>query len=403
MKKKEIDLINNIKDILIEKEKTNKSKENSTRLNNIKVKEKKNQNCEELKEEKNINKEYLLTNKNIEANNINDEEKIIENHHTKEEKLENNNGTLIKYNENKIVEHKNEQNITNIKDKLSEKKNNIIKKFYKEKICHFKEKLRLYYKNLFNYKSKYINPKNLENSSDVLEYNTLSTLRNYIFEKAKFSLNGLSECIQDFPLKYINIVILLFNNIDTFVLNRGLLYAKFKMEFTNNAIRIAINEIMNEIEENFQQRDMSHLNGAAEGWFLENRIDYCFRQGFKVFNENNIQIRNLFSLVGITTNSEATIKKHREDEKTLNYLLKGKNNYDIIIDDIDNIKKINYYDLNGDCYYIRQISLNGRTSKILLYVISPLNRLVLIAPAPVIETSASPKYLKVYILKKLIM
>ena len=238
-------------------------------------------------------------------------------------------------------------------DELTEK---AIKSFYDEKVNHIMEKINKYYINIFFEKEKYE-----ENSSLIIPYNKLCELRSKIFLKKKFTIQEIVYNLEEFPMKYLNIVTNFSENEDNYEFNNDLFCAKFKIEYKSNVIRVAINQLLFQIENLISYTSITKLTGAAEGWYLESRVDNIFRNNYFKLKDKEFEVKNLFCLVGTTDNSEKTIFSHRLESQNLNNMLIGKNNYNIFIDDIDNLKNNSKYNLNKKCYYFRQISLTGRT------------------------------------------
>ena len=233
----------------------------------------------------------------------------------------------------------------------------VTKSFYANKIKHFIEKIRKYYYLLFC-KKKY-EPDN----SFIIPYNNLCQMRNNIIEQKKFGIQELAENLEEYPMKYLNVVLIFKEDIENFEFNDFLLFVKFKIEYSCDAVRIAINQIISDFEKVIHINILNRLEGAALGWYLEYRIDDIFKRNYFRFKSKEFEVRNIFSLVGVTNNSENTINIHRKENNNLSHLLKGKNYYDFIIDDIDKdkITRIEYYNLNKKYYYFSQISLKGRS------------------------------------------
>ena len=141
-----------------------------------------------------------------------------------------------------------------------------------------------------------------------------------------------------------------------------LLFYKFKLEYSSNISRLAFNNLLSNMERSIKRSKLNELQGSAEGWFLESRVNDIFKNNFFFgFEKDQFEVRYLFSFVEKTGNSEKTIYQHRKDSKNLmNYLI-GKNNYDIIIDDIDLNYNTNKIKLNKKYYYLQQISQTGRS------------------------------------------
>ena len=78
------------------------------------------------------------------------------------------------------------------------------------------------------------------------------------------------------------------------------------------------------------------MEGAAEGWYLESRVDQVFKLNYFKAKETQFEIRYLFAYVGTKKNSEKTIYMHRKESENLMNLLIGKDNHNlVIIVDID--------------------------------------------------------------------
>ena len=217
------------------------------------------------------------------------------------------------------------------------------------------------------YESFYIENKNKIDkqyiNSTHLQFQSLCKLRNYIFYDKKFIIKDLAQQLLIFPMKYLQIVV---NDYDGFSFpQKGMqLDYSFKLEYSNNFVRIIINKMIEEVFKSITSVGINSLNGSAEGIFLEIKINELFRNTHShPFNLEELECRYLFSLVSKTENSDVTIKKHREEEAKLYFF--GKNNYSsILIDDIDvdEIKKTKkgHYKLNKKYYYFSQISLIGK-------------------------------------------
>ena len=171
-------------------------------------------------------------------------------------------------------------------------------------------------------------------------------------------MNDLAKELLIFPMKYLNIII---NDYDEFSFpqkNMNINYS-FKIEYNNNFTRIQINRIIEELFESMTKVSINIFKGSAEGSFLELKIDKLFRNNSShIFNLTDLECRYLFSLISKTDNSNDT-KMYREEEKYL--LFFGKDNYNILIDDIDKDQLgKNHYILNKKYYYFSQVSLNGK-------------------------------------------
>ena len=219
---------------------------------------------------------------------------------------------------------------------------------------------------LVNFISNYSRKEtNKEIDSDIhLEFQSLCLLRNYIFYEKKFNIQELSNKLLIFPMKYLNIVI---NNYDEsyFPISKMDFSYSFKLEYNNNFIRIQINRIIDEIFKGVTSLPINSFKGSGEGCFLELKVNEYFREkSSQKLGINGLECRALFSLVTIPNinSSKETIIKHRQKEAKL--LFFGKNEYNILIDDIDKdeILKNNqdHYNLKKNYYYFSQISLTGK-------------------------------------------
>lgn len=253
----------------------------------------------------------------------------------------------------------------NLKNKAEKEKNEsdeqfqdrIINEFYEKESTKMKKKIQQFYEILSNQK----------NNNEIidylqLEFQTLCKLRSYIFYEKKFTLYNLSHQLLLFPMKYLHIII---NNYDEhyFPLKNMNNNYSYKLEYNNNFIRIQINRIIEEIFKGFMNVSVFSFKGAAEGTFLELKIDEIFRNNSssssQPFGLSEIECRYLFSLVSKTKNSSETIKKHRIEETKMIFF--GKNNYNILIDDIDDDKlDKEHFILKKNYYYFSQVSLTGK-------------------------------------------
>lgn len=231
----------------------------------------------------------------------------------------------------------------------------IIRLFYKKQAEKMKLKIHKFYEEIF----KIHNKDKLYSNEKHMEFQSLCKLRSYIFYNNKFIMNDLAKELLIFPMKYLKIVI---NDYDEFSfpqINMNINYS-FKIEYNNNFTRIQINRIIEELFKSMTKVSMNAFKGSAEGSFLELKIDELFRNNSShIFNLTDLEFRYLFSLITKTDNSDDTIKMHREEEKNL--LFFGKENYNILIDDIDKDQlSKNHYMLNKNYYYFSQVSLNGK-------------------------------------------
>jgi len=228
--------------------------------------------------------------------------------------------------------------------------NEIIKEFYKKESDKMKIKIENFYSSL---------PQNIM-AKDIaaLEFKSLCKLRNYIVNECKLEMKDLSSELYYFPMKYLNIVLFSFND-NYFSLNQDLSRYKYKIQYNNNFSRIQINCIINDIFKSITNYSLNSFGGSALGNFLEIKIDENFRNEISnKFGFYKYHCRYLFSLVENTKNSSKTIQDHRKNERNLITQFFGEQNYNIIIDDIDDIKN---FKLNEDLYYFSQISFTARS------------------------------------------
>ena len=231
-----------------------------------------------------------------------------------------------------------------------------IDSYYYLKLKHIISKINSYYLDIFAQKEF-----TEINSPTYIPYNKLCQLRSYIIKKKTFSINELINAIKDYPMKYLNVSLLLYdNNQKYFEFNNMVLFSKFKLEYSSNIARTAFNCLLSNIENTITNNKLNELEGSSEGWYLESRVNKIFKNNFFFkFKKEQFEVRYLFSLAGITNNSEKTIYQHRKDSKNLMDFLIGKNNYNVIIDDIDhNFGEIK---LDKKYYYFQQISQTGRS------------------------------------------
>ena len=261
-----------------------------------------------------------------------------------------------------IMKYINFKNYAIKKDNESEElfQDRIISEFYEKEFNKMKGKINNFYEMLFNklddnhYKGKFTNYFHLE-------FQTLCKLRSYIFYKKKFNIFDLAYDLLYFPMKYLKIQI---NDYDEpcFPMQNMELNYSFKIEYNNNFIRIQINKIIEELFKTITDVSIGSFRGSAEGAFLELKVNETFRKkssNILGIDFLDLECRYLFSLVSNTSNSKETIKKHRINEAKLIFF--GANNYNILIDDIDNDKLgKEHYNLKKKFYYFSQVSLTGK-------------------------------------------
>ena len=234
--------------------------------------------------------------------------------------------------------------------------NDIINKFYSNESNKMRNKINDFYQLIINDKTK-----KLKYSDPFeLEFQSLCNLRSYIIEGYKLKLTDLSNEIYYFPMKYLSITLFPINT-NYFSLNQDLSSYRFKIHYNNNFFRVQINCIINDIYKKITNFSLNSFGGSALGNILEIQIDEIFRTKNKnKFGFYDYNCRNLFSLVPNTDNSSKTIQEHRKNEKNLIIQYFGKQYYNKIIDDIDDINKQNNFIFDKDLYYISQISFTGR-------------------------------------------
>ena len=295
-------------------------------------------------------------------------EKVILNNLKDNKKNKGNNNNLINSNQNEINNVNIDSNnnvlenincINNIKNDTLKKDNNsdksdtksIIKNFYSESHNHINEKITSFY--LMTYEDN-------SNKKDIyyLEmYKYLRELRDVIFRKDLFNIFELRAKMKFYPGKYLRIVqIPLIWQSDA---SRTI--QNYRIEYSNNFIRLAINEIIKHIESMLDFHNKIETDNGGGITFEKNVINAIINNKKQIFGQLKFEIRKVFSLVGKTANSKNTIEKHRNEEKNYIYEFYDVKEYSDKIDDIDYDNNSVEKQLNGNLYLILQVSKTGRS------------------------------------------
>ena len=222
----------------------------------------------------------------------------------------------------------------------------IIKDFYDSCREHIIKKINRFYSNS--------NSKSDTENYTINEYIKLRELRDVIFNKDYLSLYEIRNKIVNYPGKYLNIHM---NEIKGLALPQ---IPNFQIEYTNTFFKLTINKLLKDME-----KKMGFPNNATKGCGagIKNKIiETILTSPNYIFGEKNYNKRIVFSLIGKTKNSEATIQKHRfrENNNKL-YDFYDIKEYSENIDDIDIAKGSEEIKLNEDLYLIVQASKTGRS------------------------------------------
>ena len=269
----------------------------------------------------------------------------IDTNNTREE--ENNNIDINPKNNNEIInmisDEKEDKKLNQTEEDVSE----IIKEFYEMCHNHIQIKIKGFYSMFEN-----------ENVT-MEEYIRLKELRDIIFTKELFTLEGLRRKIKYYPGKYLNIIPKKIADIDS---PSNLEYQAFQIKYSNMFFKLAMDNILNLLDGEIKALNKP-VKGSGGGInFESNVINSILFSNEHIFGQLNYNKRNVFSLVGKTENSKKTVEKHRKEEKN-NKLFKfyNINEYSEEIDDIDFEIGSNKIKLTENLYLIAQISKTGRS------------------------------------------
>ena len=313
-----------------------------------------------------INKYIKFKSESIENKKKN--EKDILNNIEDIEKNKGNNNNLINNNQNdannfnifsknNALDDKNCMN--NIKNNTLKKDNNsnkndtksIIENFYLESHNHIKVKIISFYLRIYEEDS-------IKKDKYYLEmYKYLKELRDTIFRKDLFYIFDIRAKMKFYPGKYLRIVEipLIWASGDSRIIQN------YRIEYSNNFIRLAINEMIKDFESNLNFHNKMEVGSGGGITFENSVINAIVNNKEQVFGQLSFEKRKVFSLVGKTANSKNTIEKHRKEEKNFIYEFYNVKEYSDKIDDIDYDNDSIEKQLNGNLYLIIQVSKIGRS------------------------------------------
>ena len=322
------------------KEKNNKGQNSDNNIQDLNDNNNKEQNNNfqalNNNEDNNINNQGINNNKDPNSNN---------------QDLNNNTKAL---NNNKNGTKNTKEDIIKIQEKIKDNsKLKIINNFYEYCYNHITSKIENFYS--AKEKSDFIKDTN------IYEYEKLKELRDTVYNQDFLNIKQLRYKMSYYPGKYLNII----NK--NFILENNIFYPqleKLQIKYSNRFFKMTLNEFLSRIED---QMDIStNKKGSGAGIDFEKKVinSIIFNKS-QVFGQYNYKKRVIFSLVGKTTNSELTVKKHREEENT-NYLYDFYNikEYSDYIDDIDPIEPYTVkrdINLEDNLYLIIQVSKTGRS------------------------------------------
>ena len=218
---------------------------------------------------------------------------------------------------------------------------------------------KLFYTKMFNrirdnidksYKNMLPNHSSSELVNLSMKY--LISLRNYIYEEQTFLINDIEILLNRFPVKYLNVFLSSFEELDNNIIQFG--FYNFFFTYSNIFIKHAINEIINGYLRTKSYNDFDGIN--FEKIVNENILKI-------IFHNQKLIKRNIFSLVGITESTKNYVNKLREKENSEFYEFYGlKRLQNILIDGIDEIKiKRSTLDITSNDIFLNQVSKNGRS------------------------------------------
>ena len=298
---------------------------------------------------------------NIENSEKNNQIKNIDNNdnHKNNDHLENNNqiDNIINNNSYNNTINNNQINANEINNNNFEndkKEGNIISeiidKFYDKCYTNISEKINGFYLKKEHHETQGI--------VSIDEFKQLKEMREIIFNQNLISILDFRSKISSFPRKYLNIYQKKILDLES---NNNSEIQSFQIDYSNEFCKLTVNKLLNELEKHISST-YDYIKGSGAGINFEDKVIRAFlSNSMVIFGQSNIIKRKVFSLVGKTSNSINTVKKHRDQEKN-NSLFEffGIKEYSDYIDDIDNESDLNKIILTENVYLIAQASKTGR-------------------------------------------
>ena len=144
-------------------------------------------------------------------------------------------------------------------------------------------------------------------------YKYLRELRDKIFRQDLFFIFNIRQKMTIYPGKYLRIIQmpLIWSIYSRQIYN-------YRIEYSNNFVRLAIGEIINYLESNLDSHNILKRGSGAGINFEKSVINAIVNNNDQIFGQLSFEKRIVFSLVGKTDNSKRNIEKHRNEEK--NYI-----------------------------------------------------------------------------------